>query len=187
MLHDLQDFGGGLLRRWGALLSGVVVTVALGVIPSVEGWHVPSGIWKVALVGTVLWAAFLAWRDEHRKVRKLEIKHDADLTKLAQLRTTAVNLQARSFDAADRKDRSQLEEWFDDHKKWSDEVAKMLQGRFPVDQWSRFTSLGELEAVAIASPIDNPTYVQHRHMLRKQLAILESLMDELRLQVKANK
>jgi hypothetical protein len=51
---------------------GAAFSIALSIIPAIQGKSVPPWLWALALALAVLPASFLAWRNERRKVEKLE-------------------------------------------------------------------------------------------------------------------
>lgn len=176
-LGEVWAFVWAVLRR-GLLVSGSAVVAVLGYGNEHKHWVDLSGAVFVWLaVALVFVACFLVWRDERRKQQALTFAIDADLTELARLRTQGVNLQAAHFAE------NEFGDWRDAHMEWAGAVADVLRRRFPEDQWSRFTALGELRRLEVEGPVQHTAYYLHRAMLRKQFEILESLMDDLRSQV----
>lgn len=72
LFHDLKAYTTALFRQGAALVVGVAFSIALAVVPALQGKEVPLWLWTLALAIAPLPAAFLAWRDERRAYRKLE-------------------------------------------------------------------------------------------------------------------
>lgn len=177
LVADVVGFVRAVIRAW-LFVSGSALVAVLGFANEHFHWTDLSGsIFTRVAVGLLYVACFRAWRDERGRRHALTVRVDADLTELARFRTTGVNLQARTLSDGE------LSPWLDDHMQWAGAVAEVLRRRLPEDQWSRFTSLGELDAVPLTGPVRSTEYFHHRLMLRKQLSVLEALMTELRAQV----
>ncbi len=62
-----------VLRNWKKELLGGALIGALALISDLTGITVPPRIYELATVVLVFYAMYLAWRDEHQKVKQLEI------------------------------------------------------------------------------------------------------------------
>jgi hypothetical protein len=72
LLRDLKDYTAALLRQGAALVVGAAFSIALAVVPALQGKEAPPWLWALALAIAPLPAAFLAWRDERGAYQKLE-------------------------------------------------------------------------------------------------------------------
>lgn len=57
--------------HWVTLMSGGLVTVALGVFAGLSGRNVPRWVYVTELIGFVFWGCYLAWRDRKRNEARL--------------------------------------------------------------------------------------------------------------------
>lgn len=65
MFHDFWDCARAVWRHWIGLLTGGVLMFMLGFLQNTGHKIPPTAYWLVAL-GTLFFAFFKAWRDEHR-------------------------------------------------------------------------------------------------------------------------
>lgn len=66
-MADVQAFVAAIWERWFLLVSGGVVVTIIAVVEKLRRREVHRGLYIAALIGVLLWAAFLAWRDEHKQ------------------------------------------------------------------------------------------------------------------------
>jgi uncharacterized membrane protein (UPF0136 family) len=73
--HELPANLIGFLRavtsHWVSLMSGGVITAALGLYVYFSGRNVPSWVYIPILALFVFWACYLAWRDAQTGLMKL--------------------------------------------------------------------------------------------------------------------
>lgn len=159
MFRDIWEFARAVARHWAALVTGAVITIVLGVVPEVAGLAVPPTAWKIALVVALLFACFLAWREQYHRTSA----RDGAKNELARYRAAGVDLQARGHAL---RSTIELTDWVKAHVEWRSATIEYMKPRFPEHQWSRFESLGLL-------PPLNVPHLDSYHLSELQRIALE--------------
>jgi hypothetical protein len=60
-----------VLHHWLTLMSGGLITVALGIFNYLSPWPVPKSVYVVIIVLFVVMACYLAWRDARNELARL--------------------------------------------------------------------------------------------------------------------
>ena len=66
---EFRQFLRAIGKRWAALLTGGVLIAVLSQWDRLGGSPVPRWVWWTVTGITLLWACFLAWREQFRRVR----------------------------------------------------------------------------------------------------------------------
>jgi len=131
-----------VFHHWTTLMSGGIITVALGIFERFSGKNVPLWVYGMILIFFVFLACYLAWRDERRQSQVNKSKQD-ELIK---------QLQDQAIQKARRKElREQLGELFregdqirwgmmtqkagahEDHSQWLATVRRFLSSESEFD------------------------------------------------------
>lgn len=67
---SILTFIHAVIHRWVVLMSGGIVTVALGIFERVSGRNIPLWAYVCVLIAFAFSACYLAWRDAQRKLAK---------------------------------------------------------------------------------------------------------------------
>jgi len=74
LLPELDRWCAAVLLRWFNLFAGVVVSALWAIYQQFTGAPVPMNIFWCVVGACVLWACFLAWREEHQKARRISVE-----------------------------------------------------------------------------------------------------------------
>ena len=141
-----------------------------------QGEGLPDKSWGFIFLGAVVWAGFLAWREQYRRKPNLEVT--GKIRRLIQLKETATRdiLNATPPSGLFELVNFFISEQTQAGRRWQDEVVTTLPRAGATEgEVSRFTTLGTFEPIGGVTP----EYARFRGMLAERLKRLDELIRTL--------